>query len=1291
MRRALRIGLAVAAVLIVLLVGVVYWIVATPGGARVVLDRVAVMMGKGTTIEGVEGNLGGPLRVRLIVIDRPDLKVRVEDVDMDTSALRTPLVVRRLHVGSVEVRTATSQAAARVPLSFKPPLAVRLEDGLVRVLRIGKIGDASHDVVLRDIVLKGEGDDRHWTIEKAAVVTEYGAANVAGTIASASPFDVDLRGGFEGKVQERALNVTARLAGTLKTLQAEAQGEVAGMKATARAALEPFAATPLKSLALAAPDVDLAAIDATLPRTHLAVSADLVPNGADGFAGPVRVANANAGPWDRQQLPFSSASARIAATAERVELADLAVALAGGGTASGRATLRKQGVEAELKLDGVDLAALHGKLQATKLAGDVTAAGDGASQRFDVSLKDPRFAIEGRATHSGGRVDVASARIVTGGGSVDTRGSVGLKGKQDFRFEGTARHFDPSAFVKTEKGDLNFDFVATGTLAGGVAGDVKADIAPSTYGGMPASGRVRVAGDTKRIAAADVDVAWGEAHLAAKGSLGRAGDAMNLDFRVPNLSAVAKPFGVALAGSAEGTARITGTFKAPAGSVNVTGRNLALPSNVRANEVVLRAEAGVDPDSAVTGDLRAAGLYMGAENPPTLLAQTAHATLSGTRRAHRLEVDAQVARDARLRAAFAGGVDPRAAAIAWDGRVETLTLSGRGSFALAAPTPLHLSAARIELGDATLKGEWGEARLETTRWTPRTLDLKGATPGLAVQSVARTFRATAIPRSDLVIAGDWDIHSADSFNGSVSARRVSGDVRIGDPPVQLGVSEMALRLDAVNGRAKGSVELRGDRIGHLRGEATGMIVRGASGWEFSREAPLDGRVVAAIPDLSTLAPWLGADSKLTGKLDADVAISGTGADPRVTGRAQAVNLSVREPQSGFEISQGEVALRMDGRRVEIEKLVARTPWHVPERAKDKLEHVKADADGGTITAQGSIDVAARRGAITVKADKVPVTQLSTRFLAISGDARLEAGNEGIVATGALRADAGWIGALDTPAPSLSEDVVVLRPAQPAPAEEAPAKEPMKLDVRFALGDHVYFEGRGLDTRLAGEMHVTGEVGSSLRATGVIRTVGGTYQGYGQKLAIERGVLSFNGAVDNPQLNVLALRKGLPVEAGVDITGTTTRPRVRLVSTPDVPEPEKLSWLVLGRGASDATPGDTSVMMAAASALLGNNNPGSDLGKKFGIDEVKIGRSDAGSVLGVLPQSTVAGRTGTPSAAEVVSVGKRINNRLQLNFEQGLADAEGTLKLTVRISHQFQILARAGYLPGVDAVYRWTFK
>jgi translocation and assembly module TamB len=101
--------------------------------------------------------------------------------------------------------------------------------------------------------------------------------------------------------------------------------------------------------------------------------------------------------------------------------------------------------------------------------------------------------------------------------------------------------------------------------------------------------------------------------------------------------------------------------------------------------------------------------------------------------------------------------------------------------------------------------------------------------------------------------------------------------------------------------------------------------------------------------------------------------------------------------------------------------------------------------------------------------------------------------------------------------------------------------------------------------------------------------------------------------------------------------------------------------------------------------------GSDLTKRLGFDEFRIGRSDTNSVLGVLPENTVAGRTGQASAAEVVSVGKRINNRVQLTYEQGLSAAEGTLKLTYRVSRGFQVLARMGYLPGMDAVWRWTFR
>ena len=1302
--RALIALLVLVAVLVVAVAVVAYWMLATPGGAQFIFGRVSGALGQGTRVEGVEGALGGPLRIKLIEIDRPELYVRVDDVDMDTAlaAIGTRLDVRRLHARSVEVRTFSTGAAATLPVSLKPPYPLTLEDGRIATLRQGVISAEekaaadparkralreaarAKDLVLRDIAVKGEGDRHRWTITQAGVVTEYGAARLKGTIGNAAPFEVDVAGDFAGKLQERALNVAAKAKGTLKSFEASVDGDLAGTHATARAKVEPFADAPLKALVLATRGLDLAQLQAGLPTTKLDVDAQLAPSGKS-FAGPVRIANGAPAPWDRKGLPFTTASARVLVDPQgRADISALQLALLGGGRASGRASIAKDGMKADLTLADVDLAALHGALQKTRVSGTIEAAGDTGAQRFTAALKDPRFEIEGKAAIAAQHLDVETVTVRTGGGSATAKGGMALAGRKDFRFEGRAQHFDPSAFVKTAAGDLNFTFVAKGDLANGPEGDATVDIAPSKLAGQAASGHIAVAGNKDRVARADVQLALGDARVTARGSFGRAGDAMDVTLHAPTLSALVQPFGVAAGGSVDAQARLTGTFAAPAGNVTLNGANLVLPSNVYVKDVALRAQAGSASDSPLDLALTAHGVALGKDQPPTPLAQSLDVALKGTRAQHRLTLAAKMNEEATLTTALAGGVDERGKALAWNGRVESLALTGRGAFSLAAPAPLAASADRVELGDAMLRGTWGSAHFEQTRWTPRTLDVKGSSPAIEIQNLARSLRLGNAARSTLVVAGEWNLHAAESFDGTVRFHRLSGDVRAGDPPLALGLTDLVVQADVVKGRARAQVRIAGSRIGQVQGDGTALIARGTTGWELAKDAPLDAHLAASIPDLATFAAWVGPDAKAGGKLDANVTVSGTGADPRLAGTVRASDLLLREPVAGFELEHGEIGLKLDGHSLAIERLTAQTPWHPSPGAAERVRGAKDHAPG-TIEAQGALDLTAHTGAIRIKLAAVPVTQLPSRFVALSGDARLEATKDGIVAAGNLKADGGWVGALETPPPSPSEDVVVVRAAQPAVPE---AKgERILIDAKFDLGDHLYFQGRGLDTRLTGNLSVNGPP-TALRATGTVRTVGGTYKGYGQKLAIERGILHFEGPIDNPQLNVRAVRKGLPVEAGVEVLGSASYLRVRLVSTPDVPEPEKLSWLVLGRGPSELTPGDASVLVAAASSMLGKD-PGEDFGKKIGLDEVKIGRAD-NTALGVLPQSTVAGRTGTASAAEVVTVGKAITRQVHVSYEQGLSDAEGTLKVVWKITRRFSVLARAGYLPGLDGVWRWAF-
>ena len=202
--RWLRRVLVLLGVLLVVIALAVTWVLHTQGGARFVLGQVTRLAGDGIRYEGVEGSLGGPMRIKLIEVVRPGLYARIEDFEMNTSlfgALRGRLVVHNLRAGSVEVRTASSGEAAQLPVSFAPPLALRLEKGTIGELRVGALTAAMRaetdparrralmapannptDVVVKDILLRGEGDERHWKIDEARAGTVYGSGRVAGTL-----------------------------------------------------------------------------------------------------------------------------------------------------------------------------------------------------------------------------------------------------------------------------------------------------------------------------------------------------------------------------------------------------------------------------------------------------------------------------------------------------------------------------------------------------------------------------------------------------------------------------------------------------------------------------------------------------------------------------------------------------------------------------------------------------------------------------------------------------------------------------------------------------------------------------------------------------------------------------------------------------------------------------------------------------------------------------------------------------------------------------------------------------
>jgi translocation and assembly module TamB len=376
-------------------------------------------------------------------------------------------------------------------------------------------------------------------------------------------------------------------------------------------------------------------------------------------------------------------------------------------------------------------------------------------------------------------------------------------------------------------------------------------------------------------------------------------------------------------------------------------------------------------------------------------------------------------------------------------------------------------------------------------------------------------------------------------------------------------------------------------------------------------------------------------------------------------------------------------------------------------AHSKFSETNLLGQTGEFSAAGEIDLEKQSGNIIAQFKQFPLLQRKDRWVIVSGQATINQKSDVWALTGKLAADGAYFKLPKSPPPSLSSDVVVIRDskkrsspemdADSADVSEETTKKGIKtyLDVNLELGPQFVFVGSGLDTSLVGTMRLRSNDGAPLRATGTIHTEEGIYEGYGQKLTIERGILNFQGAPGNPGLNILALRKGLEVEAGVEISGTVSSPKVRLVSSDSsMPDAEKLSWLVLGTGTADIAGNQAGVLMSAAGAIFGDDsgrNIPRDIVQGLGFDEISIGAAAIGGG-SKLPSQTVAGEklVGSSSGDQVVSVGKRLRPGLVLSFERGLSDASNALKLSWQLTRRISIVARKGTEGSVDVYYTFSF-
>ena len=766
---------------------------------------------------------------------------------------------------------------------------------------------------------------------------------------------------------------------------------------------------------------------------------------------------------------------------------------------------------------------------------------------------------------------------------------------------------------------------------------------------------------------------------------------------------------------------------------------------------------------ALDGALKIIGVKH-SPNPPTgaapvTLAEQIDVNLSGTRASHTLRLVAKVSEGETAEIGIAGGlmsgssavpVPTSASGLDWQGSLDRLTIHSRfANLAAARSAPLALSwqsaHEQFKLGMVELRStaaisksinantasssEFSKAnapaarvRFIETEWTPMGWRLRGDVSGLQLQSGLQlsALRANkyltdgsginAITKlrspdgSKLTLGADWDLRATDHLNGSLRVFRESGDIQLpGDIAIVPGLTDLEIKLTAVQDKVSATLLAKGEKLGSLSGSGAFELQRAVSTgntgsksgfWQLAKSKPIELNVSADMASISWLGPLIDPALQLTGKLRGALNVKGTGASPVAMGSLRGSDITAAWPDEGFKLSDGDVDIDFADNRAKLSRFSFRADPIVRPR-EGRINFAELKATPGTLTGSGELALADGKGAFKFKADKLALIQRSNRWLMLSGETTVNTAWDAVGVNGKLRADVGYFEIASAAPPHLSDDVLVR--GRTLPADKAVR---FSVDIDVDLGNQLYFNGRGLSTRLAGALSLRAQPKSALRVLGSVSAVSGTFDAYGQYLTIERGILNFQGPIETAGLNVLALRKGLAVEAGVEITGSVAEPRVRLVSEPNVPDTEKLSWIVVGRGQDQAGSSDSALLLSAATAILGGSSDSlpRQIAQGLGFDQLTVSSGSLGGNQSSLPTTTAAGLTtssgggGAPANlnSQIVTLGKRLSANAYVSYEQSLAGASSVVKLTYNLSRRISIIVRAGTDNSIDLSYTFSF-
>lgn len=1258
------------------------WLLTSNAGLQLLVSALARSSSAKLEYHGLQGRLIGPIQLQSLSLRSGETQVTITDLRLDwypSSLLHGRLELNDVRAGTVAVVTPSSNSDVPMPQDLSLPISLALTGLHVDSLHLSILGDSAPYFSAHDMDATLSSDGKQFEVHDLQGRSDFGQLRASGVMQATRPYLLQAQAEL-ASINELAdidskAHIYAIANGDLSSFDIAARGEGAGLDGTAQVRIAPLSVVPLRSLDLQVSGLNPQAFAPTAPKARLKLRAALRGSSTQLLAGKIQLHNDSPATLDLGGLPVVDVSAQLGVSATALRCDELLLKLQGAATITGNFTLQRNNGVADLRVIGLDPSALDSRLRGAHLNGSLKLSGNAKEQHGKLDLSDATQQLTAELVRRGDKLTLQNLRIARGTTELIGTGEFDLGKLQPYSFNGQLHHFDLATFMPhAPRSDLNATLALSGAFKPQASGKLDFQMSGSRLAEHAVSGNGQIEFSSAKRGKGEVVFTLGDNHLSLTGGVGDATDRLQLDISAPALAQLGAGFGGAL----NLHASLAGDLTRPDATLAAEAHDLSIPDAYQLAD--LSAAASLHGD-ALSVSLHANEL----RNMTRNLLRSLQVDVRGSIAQHDIQAQVQMEGDNKLQLRAQGGLDTKdIGKTHWQGVLSELSTTGVLPVKLMKAAPVSISRERISLGATEFALAGGRFSIASVDWTPWHWSSRGDFTGIGLRMGLALQPDTGAPDDlqTLRLGGEWDINSATQLTGQLDIHRERGDLILaGTPPTPLGLSTLQFSAHAAAGKIAAELSVVGTLLGEWNAQISAPQSPAGAGWPLLPTSPLSGHAHISADNLDWIGAALDGDIKTGGRLTLDADLAGTLAAPRLIGQLKGESLLVALLDQGIRLEQGRLSATFDRQSVHIDELVFIAP-HDAQPRDSLLSGVSIASTPGALHATGNINLDGSDSDLEISAFQLPLAQRKDRWIIASGNGHARLNQGTLYLSGNVTTDAGLIRQVVSNKPQLSDDVVII--GRQVTARQGPR---ISVDASLDMGDHFYLRVSGLEARLAGKLNVRESPGNALRVTGAISARDAIFEAYGQNLTVERGIVNFAGPIYDPSLNILAVRKGLSVEAGVTVTGTALHPVVQLVSTPTVPDTEKLSWIVLGRP-PDATGTDISLLLAAAESVVGSGSTGvtGQLKQSLGIDQLSL-RSATNATTA---QGTPAANA-DPLSNQIAVVGKRLSARAFLSYEQGVTAAAGVTKLTYTLTPRINIITQAGFENAIDVTYSFSFE